>query len=243
MLGTQILSGQPDTQQEKVMSTMPRFRNLVSLFNTRSSRTSKRSRRASSSFQCETLEDRRLMAADFGMMHTLISFDAPVTVNSTVVVAQQTDDDEDSSTTSKKDLKKDGYKCEVVSLGFVSCTKKDETEYWCSKDVCTEAPRTGDSSGRIDQNRIDIAFSEFLAPVERHAADVDGNGRIDSADVPRLAADLNGNGSVDFSDFLILAESFGQQVEEGEGGDMDSDGTVGFTDFLILADTFGESLG
>ena len=44
------------------------------------------------------------------------------------------------STIKKKDLEKDGYKCEVVSAGFVSCTKGDK-EYWCTSGECTAAPK------------------------------------------------------------------------------------------------------
>ena len=41
----------------------------------------------------------------------------------------------------KKDLKKDGYKCEVVSVGFEECTKKDQPTYWCSGNECQPAPK------------------------------------------------------------------------------------------------------
>ena len=34
--------------------------------------------------------------------------------------------------TSQDDLKKKGYKCEVVATDFIECTKDGETTYWCS---------------------------------------------------------------------------------------------------------------
>jgi hypothetical protein len=40
-------------------------------------------------------------------------------------------------TISQKDLEKEGYKCEVVSLGFVEC-RKGQKVYWCSYGECTE---------------------------------------------------------------------------------------------------------
>jgi len=39
-------------------------------------------------------------------------------------------------------LKKKGYKCEVVSLGLTECAKTGSKTYWCStKTTCTEKPR------------------------------------------------------------------------------------------------------
>jgi len=34
--------------------------------------------------------------------------------------------------TSQDDLKKKGYKCEVVATDFIECTKDGEKTYWCS---------------------------------------------------------------------------------------------------------------
>lgn len=38
-------------------------------------------------------------------------------------------------------LKKDGYACEVVSAGFVECTKNGSPTYWCTSGTCTQAPK------------------------------------------------------------------------------------------------------
>ena len=42
-----------------------------------------------------------------------------------------------STSLTQKELKKKGYKCETVSLGFVECTK-GSTKYWCSGGTCTK---------------------------------------------------------------------------------------------------------
>lgn len=39
------------------------------------------------------------------------------------------------------DLKKGGYACEVVSAGFVECTKNGSPTYWCTSGTCTQAPK------------------------------------------------------------------------------------------------------
>ena len=54
-----------------------------------------------------------------------------------------------------------------------------------------------------------------------------------------LVGDIDNDGTVGFPDFLILSDSFGQQVTAGEAGDIDGDGNVGFADFLMLSDNFG----
>ena len=57
-----------------------------------------------------------------------------------------------------------------------------------------------------------------------------------------LIGDLNGDGVVEFADFLILSDSFGEDVDPpGTSGDINSDGRVDFTDFLILSDHFSDN--
>ena len=56
---------------------------------------------------------------------------------------------------------------------------------------------------------------------------------------PNTGGDINGDGQVTFPDFLILSDSFGQEVDSHAKGDINCDGTVSFPDFLILSDNFG----
>jgi hypothetical protein len=44
--------------------------------------------------------------------------------------------------TSQDDLKKKGYKCEVVATDFIECKKDGETTYWCSNrgKTCVKKP-------------------------------------------------------------------------------------------------------
>ncbi len=56
-----------------------------------------------------------------------------------------------------------------------------------------------------------------------------------------LPGDIDGDGTVQFSDFVILANTFGQNVPPGSGADLDGDGAVQFSDFVILADNFGRT--
>jgi hypothetical protein len=56
-------------------------------------------------------------------------------------------------------LEKQGYKCEVVSVGFVECTKKGEKTYWCSRGSCAPAPRTTTSTNPL------WSYNGSLSPV------------------------------------------------------------------------------
>lgn len=58
-----------------------------------------------------------------------------------------------------------------------------------------------------------------------------------------LGGDFDGNGKVEFADFLVLSNSFGQDVSRYEDGDIDCNGRVEFADFLVLSSNFGSSLG
>ena len=53
--------------------------------------------------------------------------------------------------TSQDDLKKKGYKCEVVATDFIECTKDGETTYWCSDSgkKCIPKPLKRPSSPRL----------------------------------------------------------------------------------------------
>lgn len=41
----------------------------------------------------------------------------------------------------KDSLEKDGYKCELVGVGFWECTKSGGTTYWCDTGSCQPKPR------------------------------------------------------------------------------------------------------
>lgn len=56
----------------------------------------------------------------------------------------------------------------------------------------------------------------------------------------RLTGDANNDSVVDFADFLVMASSFGEELNAvWADGDFDGDGAVLFSDFLVLADNFG----
>jgi len=57
----------------------------------------------------------------------------------------------------------------------------------------------------------------------------------------RLEGDVNDDNDVNFDDFLVLANNFGDAVEDWSFGDLDGDGNVLFSDFLILAENFGST--
>ena len=54
--------------------------------------------------------------------------------------------------------------------------------------------------------------------------------------------DIDGDGQVTFTDFLILSDTFGDNVELGPNADFDCDGVVAFADFLVLSNNFGQSV-
>ncbi len=61
----------------------------------------------------------------------------------------------------------------------------------------------------------------------------------DTASIP----DFDGDGTIGFGDFLLFAEKFGTQQDDGKYQarfDLDSDGSVGFSDFVIFAQNFGK---
>jgi len=58
-----------------------------------------------------------------------------------------------------------------------------------------------------------------------------------------IAGDLDGDGAVGFSDFLVLSDSFGENVSSYESGDIDCNGNVAFSDFLVLSNNFGQTAG
>jgi|SRR6516225_6343902 hypothetical protein len=47
----------------------------------------------------------------------------------------------EGGTTTKDDLEAQGYKCEIVSVGFWECTKPGSPTYWCSFNTCAPKPR------------------------------------------------------------------------------------------------------
>lgn len=47
----------------------------------------------------------------------------------------------------KDDLEKQGYKCEVVSTNFWSCTKAGAKEKWCDAGSCQDAPKLQGGGG------------------------------------------------------------------------------------------------
>ena len=60
---------------------------------------------------------------------------------------------------------------------------------------------------------------------------------------PVLDGDADNSGVVDIRDFLILAENFGNQTDDGSSvGDFNDDGIVDFLDFLELAENFGREI-
>lgn len=44
-------------------------------------------------------------------------------------------------TITKAGLESQGYKCELVSVGFWECTKDGATTYWCDSGSCQPKPR------------------------------------------------------------------------------------------------------
>jgi hypothetical protein len=96
------------------------------------------------------------------------------------------------------------------------------------------------------------------------AGDFNGDGLVDSTDIPLLGAmlhnvgadaatiadynalalpgDMNGDGTVNFTDLLTLAQHYGQTGATWNTGDVNDDGQVGFDDLLALAQHYGQSL-
>jgi len=66
--------------------------------------------------------------------------------------------------TSQDDLKKKGYKCEVVATDFIECTKDGETTYWCSNrgKTCIKKPLSLRPSSPT--RPLAATFSVALAP-------------------------------------------------------------------------------
>lgn len=67
--------------------------------------------------------------------------------------------------TTTDDLTKQGYHCEVVSAGFVECTKEGSPSYWCTYGSCTPAPAKhsglnglGLQFGTISRNQQSASF-------------------------------------------------------------------------------------
>jgi|GEM_PF-2768306 len=60
---------------------------------------------------------------------------------------------------------------------------------------------------------------------------------------PSSAGDVDGNGELEFADFLIISNSFGQEVANHTEGDVDCDGVVAFSDFLEFSISFGLATG
>ncbi|HEY0918802.1 hypothetical protein [Devosia sp.] len=52
------------------------------------------------------------------------------------------------TTITKADLEKDGYTCQLVSVGFWECTKGGKT-YWCDAGSCQPKPRLQPSGTRV----------------------------------------------------------------------------------------------
>ena len=58
---------------------------------------------------------------------------------------------------------------------------------------------------------------------------------------PPLAGDINGDGKVDFADLVLLARAYGSSVPPSTGADLNGDGVVDFRDLVILARHFGKT--
>ncbi len=78
---------------------------------------------------------------------------------STPAVSAQNNSDT-TTTVKKSKLKKDGYKCVVVSAGFVECTKTGKKTYWCSGSSCVPKSKKVRNSRR--PNKVNSA--QTMAP-------------------------------------------------------------------------------
>ena len=133
------------------------------------------------------------MAGDLGALDAAVANVSNSAGTSTSVVARQTNEGSSASGWSW-DLILRGYKCEFVTPGFVVCEKGDST-YYCNGwfGDCEEIPRDEQPNDDIDP-RTPKAEPPAAVPVDRHFAD------------------LNGNGIVDFPDFLRLSANFGNPM-------------------------------
>jgi hypothetical protein len=66
--------------------------------------------------------------------------------------------------TSQDDLKKKGYKCEVVATDFIECTKDGETTYWCSDRGKKCIPKPLVFRPSLRRPALAPTFSAALAP-------------------------------------------------------------------------------
>ena len=101
--------------------------------------------------------------------------------------------------------------------------------------------RNGTSYGKIaitGHLARNLRFAEYVETAETPLASAATAAEVTSE---FLLGDVDRDGIVGFSDFLVLSQSFGQQVPEGTGGDFDYDGVVQYSDFVILAASFGSS--
>lgn len=58
-------------------------------------------------------------------------------------------------TVTKAGLEGQGYKCELVSVGFWECTKDGATTYWCDSGSCQPKPRVQQPGRRLPQVNLD----------------------------------------------------------------------------------------
>jgi len=109
-----------------------------------------------------------------------------------------------------------------------------------------EREEFADWNGQHGRIQFTIEFPEF---------DCDRSGEVDTGDLTcmtietrdptlqilnLLIGDVNADRNVDFSDFLILADGYGEPVDNYTLGDLNIDGKVRLSDFLLLADNFGK---
>gem|GEM_PF-2390080 len=95
-----------------------------------------------------------------------------------------------------------------------------------------ETPIVYLSDVRVYDNALSSAEVAALAGVE-----------LEPACDPNTGGDIDGNGTVEFADFLVLSNSFGQEVEGHAQGDLDCNGAVEFADFLVMSANFGQAVG
>jgi hypothetical protein len=64
-------------------------------------------------------------------------------------------DNSPMGTTTKAGLEGQGYKCELVGVGFWECTKAGETTYWCDSGSCQPKPRTLPKGHKLPKPNLD----------------------------------------------------------------------------------------
>jgi len=110
---------------------------------------------------------------------TIIALTASLTLGSAISPASAAQIGTNSTSYSQSDLEDKGYSCEVVSLGFVECTKGDTT-YWCSGGTCTKKKKTSRGIRPTNVNESATVFTSSYTPISitKPQSRVRGNMRL-----------------------------------------------------------------